>query len=308
MASPSPTDRRSRRAQRARRIRTVTAGAVALLAAAGIAITLVERSGSSEPGPAAATRPRATSTTITTTPPTTTTVPPTTTTTVAATGTLASVAGKTVLIDPGHNGKNFQHPEINQPVDIGTQQRACDTTGTQTYDGYTESAYNLDVSLRVAQLLRAAGANVVMTRSDNESWGPCINQRAAIGNDAHADAGISIHADGGPDGGRGFHMIYPPSIAGLTDDIAESSKRLALAVRATYHDETGMPYADYLGSEGMSERSDLGGLNLSNIPKVFIETGNMRNATDSAMLKDEAFRQRAAVAIADGLAAFLAGR
>ena len=34
----------------------------------------------------------------------------------------------------------------------------------------------------------------------------------------------------------------------------------------------------------------------------------MRNATDSAMLKDEAFRQRAAVAIADGLAAFLAGR
>ena len=51
-----------------------------------------------------------------------------------------------------------------------------------------------------------------MTRSDNSGWGPCINERAAIGNRADADAAISIHADGGPADGRGFHVIYPPSL------------------------------------------------------------------------------------------------
>ena len=54
------------------------------------------------------------------------------------------------------------------------------------------------------------------------------------------------------------------------------------------------------------ERSDLGGLNLSNVPKVFIETGNMRNATDASLLESADFRQHAAQALAVGLNQFLA--
>lgn len=214
------------------------------------------------------------------------------------------------MIDPGHNGQNYRHTtEINQPVNIGTKTLTCDTTGTQTKDGYTESAYNLDVALRLAAILRAAGATVVMTRTDNNGWGPCINERAAIGNRAKADVGISIHADGGPVGGRGFHVIYPPSIAGLTDDIAVNSKRLALDVRSTYHDATGLPYATYVGAgDGLSERSDLGGLNLSDVPKIFIETGNMQNPTDTSFLERDSFRQQAAQGIADGLARYLRGQ
>ena len=173
------------------------------------------------------------------------------------------LTGKTVAIDPGHNGGNFSHPkEINQIVDAGTLRKACDTTGASTGAGYTEAAYNLDVALRLRKLLRAAGARVVMTRATNDGWGPCITERAAIGNRAGADAAISIHADGGPADGRGFHVIYPPSIKGLTDDIAPSSKTLALAVRRAFRAGTGMPYATYLGSTGLSVRSDLGGLNL----------------------------------------------
>ena len=214
-----------------------------------------------------------------------------------------------MVVDPGHNGKNYLHPEINQPVNIGTQTRACDTTGTQTDDGYTESAYNLDVALRLTNILRAAGATVVLTRADNEGWGPCINERAAIGNRAHADVGISIHADGGPPNGRGFHVIYPPSIPGLTDGIAVPSKRLANDIHGADRTATGMPFATYIGNgDGYSERSDLGGLNLSTVPKVFIETGNMRNSTDAALLETDGFRQQAATGIANGLDAYLAGR
>ena len=68
----------------------------------------------------------------------------------------------------------------------------------------------------------------------------------------------------------------------------------------------GMPYANYVASQGLDTRSDLGGLNLSTVPKVFIECGNMRNATDAALLGSPDFRQRAAQALAQGIEAFLA--
>lgn len=149
----------------------------------------------------------------------------------------------------------------------------------------------------------------MLTRTDDDGWGPCIDERAAIGNRSHADVGISIHADGGPTNGRGFHVIYPPSIAGYTDDIAADSNRLALDVRASYAAGTGMPYATYIGSgNGLSERSDLGGLNLSDVPKVFIETGNMRNADDVQRLVDGGFRQQAANALVQALSNYLAGQ
>jgi N-acetylmuramoyl-L-alanine amidase len=223
-------------------------------------------------------------------------------------GSLASLRGRTIAIDPGHDGGNYAHTsEISRLINIGTQMRACDTTGTQSDDGYTEAAYTLDVGLRLRAVLQAAGANVVMTRSTNDGWGPCIDQRAAIGNDAHADAAISIHADGGPPGGRGFHVLMPALINGYTDDIYTASHRLGVDVRDAFT-ATGMPTSTYYASQGLAERTDLGGLNLSNVPKVFIETGNMRNSTDTSLLEDAGFRQREAQQLAVGLDQFLAGR
>jgi N-acetylmuramoyl-L-alanine amidase len=220
-----------------------------------------------------------------------------------------SLAGRVIVLDPGHNGDNGAHPEIiNQLVNIITGLKACDTTGTATDSGYTESAYNFDVATRAAAIMQAEGATVILTRPDNNGVGPCINQRAAIGNQAHADAALSIHADGGPPGGRGFHVILPAPIAGYNAAIVPASDRLGLDLHNDYLAITGMPISNYVGSNGFDTRSDLGGLNLSIVPKVFIETGNMRNATDAALLKSDAFRQRAAMAIANGLASYLAGQ
>jgi len=216
------------------------------------------------------------------------------------------LAGKTVAIDPGHNGGNAAHArEIGRLVNAGTLWKACDTVGAATDDGYPEAAYNLDVSLRLARILRARGARVVLTRTTDTGWGPCITRRAAIGNRAHADAAISIHADGGPATGRGFHVIYPPSIRGLTDDIAVASHRLALDVRTAFRRGTGEPYSTYAGRAALDVRSDLGGLNLSNVPKVFIETANMRNSWDAARLHRPGYREREAAALERGLETFL---
>ncbi|HEU0305065.1 MAG TPA: N-acetylmuramoyl-L-alanine amidase [Gaiellaceae bacterium] len=215
--------------------------------------------------------------------------------------------GTTIAVDPGHNGRNWAHPrEINRLVDAGTLRKACDTTGTATASGYAEPAFTFDVALRLRRILKAKGATVVLTRTSNTGWGPCITERAAIGNRAQADAAVSIHADGGPPSGRGFHVIYPPSIRGLTDDIALPSRCLALAMRRSYGSGTGLPLATYIGGAGLSVRSDLGGLNLSHVPKVFVETGNMRNRRDAALLESPGFRERIARALAAGLARYIA--
>lgn len=225
----------------------------------------------------------------------------------AAAGHDSVLAGKMIAIDPGHNGRNWAHPAaINRLVDAGTLRKACDTTGTSTSSGYPEPAFTFDVALRLRAILRAAGARVVLTRTSNAGWGPCITERAAIGNRAKADAAVSIHADGGPASGRGFHVIYPPSLRGLTDDIAKPSRCFALAMRTAYRAGARMPYATYLGGNGLSVRSDLGGLNLSDVPKVFVETGNMRSGADARLLESPAFRQRIARALAAGLTRFLA--
>jgi N-acetylmuramoyl-L-alanine amidase len=208
------------------------------------------------------------------------------------------LVGKTIAVDPGHNGANWAHPtEINRLVDAGGFRKACDTTGASTNDGYSEAAYNFDVATRLVRILRHEGARVVLTRSSNEGVGPCIDERAAIGNRAHADAAISIHADGGPPGGRGFEVIYKPH--------SPTSRRLALAVRQAFAAITGEPYSSYVGHDGLDVRTDLGGLNLSVVPKVLIETANMRNATDARRLESAAYRQREAVALARGLESFL---
>jgi N-acetylmuramoyl-L-alanine amidase len=216
------------------------------------------------------------------------------------------LAGKTVALDPGHNGGNGSHPaEINRLVDAVTLKKPCDTAGAATASGYPESAFAFDVAQRLATLLEQAGARVVLTRTDDKGVGPCITERAAIGNRAKADAAVSIHADGGPPGGRGFHVIEPALLAGHTEPILAPSQRLAVALRAAYLAGTGIPTSTYIGHDGLDVRADLGGLNLSTVPKVFIECGNLNNPTDAALLQSPNFRQRAADALFKGVVADL---
>jgi N-acetylmuramoyl-L-alanine amidase len=217
------------------------------------------------------------------------------------------LAGRIVAIDPGHNGANGAHPErINRDVPIGNgQTKACDTGGTATASGYSESRYNLAVARELQRILRRWGAEVILTRRSDRGVGPCIDRRARIANRAGADVAISIHADGGPPSGRGFHVIYPTRIAGLTDDILPASRTLARMLRRAYERRTGLPRATYLGGSGLDARSDIGGLRLSDVPKVLMETGNMRNPLDARRLRSARFRKRIARGIADGLRRFL---
>ncbi|MEU6711200.1 N-acetylmuramoyl-L-alanine amidase [Nonomuraea sp. NPDC046802] len=217
-----------------------------------------------------------------------------------------ALSGKTVVIDPGHNGGNAAHPsEINRKVDIITGTKACNTTGTQTASGYPEHAFTWDVASRLRPILQRMGAKVVLTRPDDKGVGPCVTERAAIGNEAGADAVLSIHGDGARTSGHGFHVILPGLLPGHNDDVVRPSRRLGVAIRDAYRKGTGLPYANYVGVNGLQSRTDLGGLNLSKRPVVMIECGNMANAGDAAKMSDPAFRQRMAVALAAGIRRYL---
>jgi N-acetylmuramoyl-L-alanine amidase len=212
-----------------------------------------------------------------------------------------ALAGKTIVLDPGHNGGNARHPaEIGKLVDIITSRKECDTSGADTKAGYSEHAFNWDVAKRLDKLLRARGATVILTRPNDTGVGPCITERAAIGNRTHADAALSIHADGAPVSGHGFHIIEPIAIPGHNAKIVPASDRLGLALRDAFHRGTGTPYSSYVGKSALNQRDDLGGLNLSTVPKVFIECGNMRNPGDAANLVNPQFRQKIAESLARG--------
>jgi len=223
----------------------------------------------------------------------------------------APTAGDVVAIDPGHNGANGANPSvINQQVpayaDGGTKE--CDTTGTATDDGaLTESAFNLDVALAVRAKLQADGIKVVMTRTSDNGVGPCINKRAEIGNRAGADAAVSIHADGNlGSGAHGFDINYPLSDQLVHPSIFGPSHQLAVDLRDSLQG-AGVPPANYIGSNGLDGRDDLGGLNLSSVPKVLAELGNMRDASEAAQLESPAYRSQLAAALAKGVERFLAG-
>ena len=123
----------------------------------------------------------------------------------------SGVAGMIVFLDPGHNGAN--DASINKQVTDGRGgSKECQTTGTFTADGFPEHTFNWAVVLGIRAALIQMGVRTALSRGNDNALGPCVDQRAAMANALNPDAVVSIHADGGPSDGYGFHVNYssPP--------------------------------------------------------------------------------------------------
>ncbi len=186
----------------------------------------------------------------------------------------------------------------------GRASETCDTTGTQTDAGYTEARYNFAVASYLRADLRRDGARVVLTRTSDRGVGPCVTRRAEILNRAHVNVAVDIHADGGPSSGRGF-AILEPIADGPNDRVITGSVRLGRDIRSAMLRGTVMPVSNYDGINGVAYRSDLAGLNLTRVPKILIECGNMRNVTDAALLTSARFQRRIARVLEAAIIAFL---
>jgi N-acetylmuramoyl-L-alanine amidase len=214
--------------------------------------------------------------------------------------------GKVVVIDPGHNGANGANPSIiNALVDAGFgKTKPCNTTGTETNAGYTEHRFTWAVANDLKDILESNGITVIMTRDSDDGVGPCVNKRAAIGNNANADLVLSIHGDGvDTDSDRGFYvMTAQRDPAGAA--MAAQSARLASTIRDGLV-SAGLSPSNYLGNNGLWQRDDLAGLNLSTRPTVMVESGNMRSSADAALMSSEAGQQQFAKGYASGVLSFL---
>jgi N-acetylmuramoyl-L-alanine amidase len=215
-----------------------------------------------------------------------------------------SIAGMIVFLDPGHNGANDASLTKQVPTGRGGT-KDCQTSGTTTNDGYPEHSFNWETVLRIRQELTALGVRTAMSRGDDTSVAACVDERANMANALKPDAIVSIHADGAPASGHGFHVNYssPP----LNQVQAGPSVQFAQTMRDQMQ-AAGLVPATYIGQGGLYPRSDLTGLNLAQYPAVLVECGNMKNAADSALLESPEGRQKYADAIVKGIAGFLGTR
>ena len=218
-----------------------------------------------------------------------------------------ALTGKVIGIDPGHNGKNYTDPSfLDKQIWNGREWEDCDTTGTETNGGYPEPKFTWFVAKYLAAMLRNKGAKVVMTRHTNTGVGPCVNTRARILDRAHANVSIDIHADGGPATGRGFTVLEPVA-DGPNDKVIKSSKRFGKDVHDQFLRNTPIGISNYYGHDGYILRNDLAGLNLTTMPKVLIECGNMRNSADAKLLTSKRVQRAIAWALAVAIVRFEQG-
>ena len=213
------------------------------------------------------------------------------------------LAGRVVVLDPGHQlgNRNFPGRSARLVPDGRGGRKACNTTGTATNGGYPEATLNWRVARLVRARLTRLGATVRLTRHSNSErrWGPCVDARGRAGNRARADLMLSIHADGNlTAGARGFHVIVAP-------DAAAGSPRLARRLRAALR-QSGVPVANYVaGGDGLDVRADLATLNLSRVPTALVELGNMRDPRDAARMTSRAGRAAYAEALVRAVRTYL---
>jgi N-acetylmuramoyl-L-alanine amidase len=216
--------------------------------------------------------------------------------------------GLTIALDPGHQLGNSRYPrQTNRPVPAGGFKKPCNTTGAATNSGVPEATVNFRLSQAVKRRLEALGARVRMTRTTNSlrRWGPCVDARGRFGKRVGAKLTVSLHADGAPSSDHGFHVIAPKKRKPWTTDIAGASLRLATSLRNALT-RGGLARSNYIGGgTGLDIRSDLGTLNMSDVPVAMIEIGNMRNAADARRMTSAQGRARYANAVVRGIRTYL---
>jgi N-acetylmuramoyl-L-alanine amidase len=188
---------------------------------------------------------------------------------------LGALAGRTVVVDPGHGG-----------VDSGAK-----------YHGLVEKEITLAIAKQLADMLKASGAAVVLTREadiDYYTRGKGgkrndLTRRVEIINCSGAAAFVSIHTNA-IRGGQWFgaEVYYNPKQA--------ENKALAETVQQALRD---FPPGN---KRQAKQDSDILVLKDSNIPGVLVETGFLSNPNEAGKLADPAYQQKMAGQIARALA------
>ncbi|WP_165972079.1 N-acetylmuramoyl-L-alanine amidase [Paenibacillus piri] len=176
------------------------------------------------------------------------------------------INGKVIVIDPGHGG--------NDSGVIGKK-----------YGTY-EKSLNLSTARYVADKLREAGAQAVLTREKDENEE--LSARVKISESKKADAFVSVH-----------YNSSPKPVSGTLTFYYSKSKDESLARKL----EAELNQALELKSNGISF-GDYHVLRENGRPSALVELGFLSNPKDEAIARTSAYQQKAAEAIVNGLKAY----
>lgn len=210
-------------------------------------------------------------------------------------------AKRTVCIDPGHQIKVDMTQEPEAPCSsIMKEQNPGGAEGIVTKT--PEYKLNLAVSLKIQQQLVAQGYNVVMTRTTNDVNIGNID-RAKIANNCNADLFVRIHADGVDDQSvHGISILIPGSEFVTDATIRAESRKAAQAVMDGMIASTGAKRRDIV------ERNDMTGFNWCTRPMMLVEMGFMSNPDEDNLMSTDAYQQKLATGIVNGINQYFAAK
>ncbi|HEX3077959.1 MAG TPA: N-acetylmuramoyl-L-alanine amidase [Lachnospiraceae bacterium] len=207
----------------------------------------------------------------------------------------------TIVIDAGH--QRVQNKE-EEPIGPGASEtKPKVSSGTQgKYTGKPEYEVNLEVSLKLKDILEKQGYKVVMVRESHDV-NISNSERAKVANDNHADAFVRIHCNGSEDSStNGILTMCQTKSNPYCGEYYEQSKALSVSILNNLCKETGA------NNQGVIETDTMSGINWCQVPVTIVEMGFMTNENEDRSLSSEAYQNKLAKGIAVGITDYLTSR